>query len=341
MGLMDFVKDQFIDVIEYIDESNKLLVSKYDRPNNEIKQGAKVIIRESQAGIFLNGGRIADILVAGTHTLNTNNLPILSTLKAFGFGFNSPLKADLYFVSLKQFIGNKWGTQNPIMMRDKEFNIVRVRAFGTYAFRVVDVEKFMKEVFGTQQKVLTFEIIEYLTSYITESVAVTIGECNLPVIDLAIKYRELSTSIQEKVNDKSSEIGIEFSNVNIENISLPEEVEKLIDEQSGIGMASKDMNTFMQYQSARAMRDAARQRGGLAGIGAGMALGNTIAGAVTSTSQIVRVKCPSCGALNNESAKFCNDCGTKIILKITCPSCNIDYELGTKFCAECGAKLSL
>lgn len=339
MGFIDNLKSQFIDVIEYIDESNKILVIKYDRFQNEIKQGSKVMVRESQAGVFLKGGQLADILPAGTHTLNTNNLPILSTLAAFGFGFNSPIKADLYFVSLKQFAGNKWGTPNPILFRDKEFNMVRIRAFGTYAFRVNNIEIFMKEIFGTQRKVLTYDIIEYLSSYISEAVSVALAECNLPVIDLAIKYRELSTSIQELVNEKAKSIGIEFSNVNIENISLPDEVEKLIDEQSGIGMASKDMNTFMQYQSARAMRDAAQQEGGLAGLGAGMALGHNMASNIASTAQTVKVKCSNCGSFNSDTAKFCSECGQSLSKKTTCPNCKIELEAGTKFCSECGNKL--
>jgi len=339
MGVMDFVKDQFIDVIEYIDESDKVIVCKHDRTNNEIKQGAKVIVRESQTGVFLKGGQLADVLYAGTYSLNTDNLPVLSTLRAFAFGFNSPIKADLYFVSLKQFVNNKWGTQNPIMLRDKEFNLVRVRAFGTFAFRITNVVNFMKEIFGTQRKVMTYDIVQYLTSFATEAVAISIAECNIPVIDLAIRYRDLGDAIKEKVNERSNLIGIEFTEVVIENISLPEEVEKLIDEQSGIGMASKDMQTFMQYQSARAMRDAAQQTGGLAGLGAGFALGNNMASVVKEASEVVKVKCPACGVLNDEKSKFCNDCGQKISGKNICPSCKVEAVAGAKFCNECGCKL--
>jgi len=284
MGIMDFVKGQFIDVIEYIDESNKIIVNKYNRPNNEIKQGARVIVRESQAAIFLKGGELADILYSGTYSLNTDNLPILSTLTAFGYGFNSSIKADLYFISLRQFIDNKWATKTPIIKRDNEFNMARIRSFGKYAFRIVDVEKFMKELFGTQGKVLTYDIIEYLSSLITESVVITIGETNMPILDLAVKYRELSSVVQKTANTKAAQMGIEFSNVVIESISLPDEVEQMIDEQSGIGMASKDMNTFMKYQTARAMRDASKQEGGLAGLGAGMALGNTMAGTISNAT---------------------------------------------------------
>jgi len=286
MGLFDIVKDQFLDVIEFEDVSNKLIVLKYQREsgNNELKQGSKVIVREGQSAVFLKGGQLADILPPGTHTLTTDNLPVLSTLKAFPFLFASPVIADLYFVSTRQFIDNKWGTKNPIMKRDGEFNMVRLRAFGKFSFRITDVATFMREVFGSKGIVMTYDIVEYLSSLVTEAFAVTVGESTMPVLDLVAEYRNLSSAIQEKLNTQVSAIGVQFSDVLIENIALPEEVEKLIDEQSGIGMASRDMNTFMQYQTARAMRDAAKQKGGLAGLGAGMALGNTMAKNIQETT---------------------------------------------------------
>lgn len=286
MGLFDIVKDQFLDVIEFEDVSNKLIVLKYQREsgNNELKQGSKVIVREGQSAVFLKGGQLADILPPGTHTLTTDNLPVLSTLKAFPFLFASPVIADLYFVSTRQFIDNKWGTKNPIIKRDGEFNMVRLRAFGKFSFRITDVATFMREVFGSKGIVMTYDIVEYLSSLVTEAFAVTVGESTMPVLDLVAEYRNLSSAIQEKLNTQVSAIGVQFSDVLIENIALPEEVEKLIDEQSGIGMASRDMNTFMQYQTARAMRDAAKQKGGLAGLGAGMALGNTMAKNIQETT---------------------------------------------------------
>lgn len=286
MGLFDIVKDQFLDVIEFEDVSNKLIVLKYQREsgNNELKQGSKVVVREGQSAVFLKGGQLADILPPGTHTLTTDNLPVLSTLKAFPFLFASPVIADLYFVSTRQFIDNKWGTKNPIMKRDGEFNMVRLRAFGKFSFRITDVATFMREVFGSKGIVMTYDIVEYLSSLVTEAFAVTVGESTMPVLDLVAEYRNLSSAIQEKLNEQVSAIGVQFSDVLIENIALPEEVEKLIDEQSGIGMASRDMNTFMQYQTARAMRDAAKQKGGLAGLGAGMALGNTMAKNIQETT---------------------------------------------------------
>lgn len=286
MGLLDFVKDQFLDVIEFENISNKLIVLKFQREsgNNELKQGSKVIVREGQCAIFLKGGQLADILSPGTHTLTTDNLPVLSSLKAFPFLFASPVIADLYFVSTRQFIDNKWGTKNPIMKRDGEFNMVRLRAFGKFSFRITDVATFMREVFGSKGIVMTYDIVEYLSSLVTEAFAVTVGESQMAVLDLVTEYRNLSTAIQEKLNEQVAAIGVQFSDILIENITLPEEVEKLIDEQSGIGMASRDMGTFMQYQTARAMRDAAKQKGGLAGLGAGMALGNTMAKNIQETT---------------------------------------------------------
>lgn len=290
MGLLDFVKDQFLDVIEFEDISNKLIVFKFQREsgNNELKQGSKVIVREGQSAAFLKGGQLADILSPGTHTLTTDNLPVLSSLKAFPFLFASPVIADLYFVSTRQFIDNKWGTKNPIMKRDGEFNMVRLRAFGKFSFRITDVATFMREVFGSKGIVMTYDIVEYLSSLVTEAFAVTVGETQMAVLDLVTEYRNLSNAIQEKLNKQVNAIGVQFSDIAIENISLPEEVEKLIDEQSGIGMASRDMGTFMQYQTARAMRDAAKQKGGLAGLGAGMALGNTMAKNIQETTNATK-----------------------------------------------------
>ena len=286
MGLFDAVKDQFLDVIQYEDKSNKLIIAKYQRDsgNNELKQGSKVIVRESQSAVFLKGGVLADILPPGTHSLTTENLPVLSSLKAFPYLFVSPVIADVYFVSTRQFIDNKWATKNPIMKRDKDFNMVRIRAFGKFAFRIVDVAAFMREVFGTKGIVMTYDVVNYLSSMVTEAFAVTVGQTQMSVLDLATEYRSLSAEIQQRVNEQAASLGIQFSDIIVENVSLPDEVEALIDEQSGIGMATRDMASFMQYQTARAMRDAAKQKGGLAGLGAGVALGNTMAQSIQETS---------------------------------------------------------
>ncbi len=287
MGFFDAVKGQFLDVIEFEDVSNKLIVYKFRREsgNNELKQGSKVIVREGQSAVFLKGGQLADILPPGTYSLKTDNLPILSSLKAFPSRFVSPLIADLYFVSTRQFIDNKWATKNPVMKRDRDFNMVRVRAFGKFAFRITDVALFMREIFGTKGIVLTYDIIAYLSSMVTEEFASVISEPQMSVLDYVGQYTELAGLMQENLNAQARSIGISFSHLIIENISLPDEVEKMIDEQTGIGMAKQDMSTFMQYQTARAMRDASKQKGGLAGLGAGMAVANTMAKNIQKASE--------------------------------------------------------
>ncbi|MCU6732975.1 SPFH domain-containing protein [Diplocloster agilis] len=278
MGVMDMIKGQFLDVIEYVDTNGKILVKKYDRGgDDEIKEGSQVIVREGQAAAFIKGGNLADVMEPGTYILNTDNFPFLSKMQAFSFGFRSPVIADLYFISLKQFVGNKWEMANPIIVRDKDLNMARITAFGKFSFRVIDVTRFVREIIGAQSRTMTFEIIKYLESILLEAAAVAIAECNMSILDLAVKYRSLSDTIMQMANEKALAFGIAFSEVILENLSLPDEVEEMIDEQSGIGMAGRDMNTFMQYQTARAMRDASRQEGGMAGLGAGMALGNTLA----------------------------------------------------------------
>ena len=264
MGFWDIVKDQFLDVIEFEDKSNKLIITKFRREseNDELEQGSKVIVRESQCAIFLKGGQLADILLPGTYSLNTENFPILTKLQAFPYLFVSPVMADLYFVSTRQFIDNKWATKNPIMKRDKDFSMARIRAFGKFAFRISDVALFMREIFGTKGIVMTYDIVEYLSSMVTEMFSTVIGESTLSVLDLAAGYKTLADAMQEKLNEQIKVIGIQFSDVVIENISLPEEVEKLIDEQSGIGIAKGNMESFVQYQTARAMRGIRHSRKG-------------------------------------------------------------------------------
>ncbi len=283
MSFGDRIRGQFIDVIEFVDDSwQKLLVSKFSRQGDEIKQGARLIVRNGQAAVFVCKGQIADIFGPGDYKLETGNLPILSTLAAIPHMFNSPIKSDLYFINTTQFIDNKWGTKNPIIKRDSEIGVVRLSAFGSFAFRVSNPSNFMNEIFGARKMDMTYDIIQYLKSFVGEAIAQCLGENETSVLDLATHYRELSDTITPYVNEKAQPLGIEISQAVIESINLPEEVEKLIDEQSGIGLASRDMDQFVQYQSARAIRDAARQPGGLSGIGASMAVGKTVASNMNS-----------------------------------------------------------
>ena len=324
MGFGDFIKNQFLEVVEFVDESQgKLLVSKFERKHvtesgigkDEIRQGSQLIVRNGQAAVFVSQGKIADVFGPGKYDLNTENLPLLSDLGALPFLFNSPLKADLYFVNTTQFLNNKWGTKNPIILRDSEMGMVRITAFGNYAFRVCDVTKFMQEVFGARKLNMTYEIIQFIDSFVAEAITEQIAQTQTSVLDLAAKCRSLSGQMTEVANEKARKLGLEISEATIENIGLPEEVEKLIDEQSGIGMASNNMQYFMQYQTARAMRDAAKQEGGLAGLGAGMALGNQMANAVSDTLNGSSDKDLSAGDPVTELKKYKELLDSEIITK--------------------------
>ena len=279
-----FWGSQFIDVIEYVDESNKMLVSKFERRGDEIKQGAKLIVRNGQCAVFVFQGRIADIFAPGSYKLNTGNLPVLSSLAALPYKFNSPIKSDVYFVNTTQFINNRWGTKNPILMRDPDFNVVRVTAFGTHAFQITDVNRFMTQVFGARKLNMTYDILSFLNSFVSESVSAAIAQSKLPVLDLATSYREFSKTVLDYANQKAANLGFRFTDLAIENISLPQEVERLIDEQSGVGIASKNMDRFVQYQTARAMREASNKDGGLAALGASFAFGRQMADTVGQAS---------------------------------------------------------
>ena len=299
MAFWDLVKDQFLDVIEYEDTSNRLIVVKFRREsgNDELKQGSKVIVREGQCAVFLKGGQLADVLPPGTYSLNTDNFPVLTKLQAFPYLFVSPVIADLYFVSTRQFIDNKWATKNPVVKRDKDLTMARIRAFGKFSFRITDVPLFMREIFGSKGIVMTYDIVEYLSSMVTGAFATVVGEAELSILDLAAGLRSLASAMQERLNDAAAAAGLCFSDVIIESLSLPEDVERLIDEQSGIGIARGNMDAFVQYQSARAMRDAARQEGGLAGLGAGIALGNTVAQRIHTLSAPPEQAKPKAGQL--------------------------------------------
>ena len=276
MGFVDFVKGQFIDVIEHVDGSNKLLIYKWDRYKDEIKQGASLIVREGQCAVFVYKGTIADIFNPGSYTLNTHNLPLLSSLAAVPHLFNSPIKSDLYFINTTQFIGNRWGTKNPFLMRDKDFGVVRISAFGTYSFRVELPYAFMQEIIGARKMNMTYDIIQYLNSFVGEAIARAISNLSIPVLDLASDYSKIASIVKQAVNEKATPLGINIIETVIENISLPPNVEKAIDEQSGLGLASKNIDAYTKYQSVLALRDASRQTSGLAGLGAGIAFANQI-----------------------------------------------------------------
>lgn len=275
MGLFDKIRNEFIDIIEWTDNSNDTLVWKFPRYQNEIKMGAKLTVRESQEAVFMNEGTIADVFKPGMYTLSTQNMPIMTTLRSWKFGFDSPFKADVFYVNTKQFVNQKWGTKNPVMLRDPEFGPVRLRAFGTYAFRVMDSAKFLKEIAGTSSEFSTDEINEQMRNIAVTRGMDAIAESKIPVLDLASNYDEVSKIIMEKIRSEFQEIGLDLTKFLIENISLPPEVEAALDKRSSMGIVG-NLGAYTQFQAANAIEDAAKNpNGGMmgAGMGAGMGFG--------------------------------------------------------------------
>jgi membrane protease subunit (stomatin/prohibitin family) len=276
MSFFDKVKEaamnQFIEVIEWLDNSGDTILYRFPVYQQEIKNGAQLIVRESQAAVFVFEGQAADTFGPGRYTIDGGNTPILSKLGAWKHGFNSPMKSEVYFVNTKQFTDMKWGTSNPIMLRDNDFGIVRLRAFGGYSMRVADPQTFIKEVAGTNAHFQTEDIDEQLKRAIVTEFSDAIGEMKIPALDLAAQYKEVGDVIRGKINEDFRTYGLEVTKFYVENVSLPPEVEAAIDKRSSMG-ALGDANRYMQFQAADALRDAAQNEGGGAGLGAGLGAG--------------------------------------------------------------------
>ncbi len=345
---MGFFKTNMLKSLEWVDNSTDTIVYKYPMDGRQIQYGSKLTVRESQVAVFLNKGKIADVFGPGMYTLQTSNLPIFTQLMSWPYGFKSPFFADVYFINTKQFTNQKWGTSNPITMRDKEFGTIRLRGYGNYAFKVSDAEVFLRELLGTNPSFTTEDIASFLKSIIVSSISDTIAEAKISALDIASNLLEFSKVASETLTESFANLGLKLTKLVIENISFPEEVEKAIDTRSSIGVLSDKMDTFVKYQSAHAIRDAANNSGatGLGSqIGTGVALGEIIKESVKSTSkgsanESEDVKyCPSCGAGNPKRAKFCVECGGKLAEKGKCPKCGAEVTGKAKFCPECGEKL--
>ncbi len=346
MGIFNMIKGELIDIIEWTDDSTDTLVYKYPDKDKAIKRGAQLTVRESQIAVLVNEGIIADVYGPGRHELDTKNMPILTTLESWKYGFESPFKVDVFFVSTKQFTYEKWGTTHPVPIRDKEFGLVRIRAFGIFAFRVDDAAVFLKEVFGSCSSYKTDEITGHMRNAMVSQLSDMIAESGVPLLDMASQYDELSASGRTGFSKIFSDFGLKLTQFYVQNISVPEEVEKMMDAKSQMGIIG-DMNQFAQFQTAQAIKDAANNEGGGlagagAGIGAGAAMGNMMAGAFSGQNQSSSkpmMACPKCGANVEQGKKFCPDCGGKMKVEmVQCVSCGHPIKEGAKFCPECGAK---
>jgi excisionase family DNA binding protein len=279
MGLINYLKTQFLEIIEWQDDSRDTLSFRYPDLDKEIKNGAQLIVRESQVAQFIYLGQFGDTFGPGKYSLTTDNIPILSTLKGWKYGLHSPFKADVYFVNTRLFTGNKWGTANPIMMRDPDFGMVRVRAYGTYDFHVVDVKVFLKEVAGTDAHFRLDEFGDTMRSRIVSVFTEAVALAKVPVLDVAARYEELGAALLPIINPAvTSKYGLEISSFIVENVSLPPEVEQSIDKRSSMA-AVGNLNDYIKFQMAESL--AKGEGGGLAAaasqLGAGLAMGQQIA----------------------------------------------------------------
>lgn len=373
MGLFSFLRGQFVEVIEWVEDTESL-VYRFPAYDNAIKMGAQLTVREGQAAIFLNEGTIADVFAPGRYELSTQNMPILTALRSWKHGFNSPFKADVYFVKTTMITDQKWGTTNPVIMRDKEFGIVRARGFGNYSFKVKDLAAFMKGILGSHESLGADQIGGFFKTMIVSAVSDLMAESQIPVIDLAMHYDELSAQTAAKLSPQFDAIGLSLMGFVIENISLPEEVEKMIDKRSSMNIVG-NLDQYMKFQTAESIRDAANNPGGGlagagAGLGAGMAMGQMInqmmngaaqqqpanangaAGAQAgqagqqqqqSESRPAQgssgdVACVNCSTTLSANDKFCPECGTARPVRKFCSECGGELQPGAKFCSSCGTK---
>ncbi len=263
---------ELIDIIEWLDDSNNTLVYRFERMNNEIKYGAKLTVREGQMAVFINEGQLADVFKPGMYTLTTQNLPILSTLKGWKYGFESPFKAEVYFVSTRKFTDLKWGTPGPATMRDSEFGIVRATAFGIYTIRVKDPGIFIKDISGTEGRFTTDQIQENLRGKIGLRIKEVMPELGLSVIDLEAKVTQMGSMLRERIAPDFEGMGLELVEVQVQDVGLPEEVEKAIDKRGAIA-AVGNLQAYTQYETASAIKDAATTPNSAAGAGMGLGAG--------------------------------------------------------------------
>ncbi len=323
MGILNKLKGQFIDVIEWTSPSDDIMVYRFNKEGNEIMMGAQLTVRESQVAVMVNEGQLADVFQPGRYQLSTQNMPIMTMLKSWKYGFNSPFKAEVYFINTKQFLNQKWDTSNPVMMRDAEFGMVRIRAFGIYSFSVCDPTAFLKEVFGTSALFTTQGVTEHLKRSIVSGLSDIIAQSKIPALDLAANYDELGEFAKAALNYKFQPLGLQLDSFAIENISLPDEVEKAMDRRTSMGVVG-DLNKYTQFQAAEAIRDAAQNQNGTAGLGVGLGAGAAFS-QMMQGAQNQGAPTQNAPAAASQDTKFCTECGKKI-------------ARSSKFCPECGAK---
>ena len=365
MGIVDFIKKQFIDIIQWTEDSDDVLAWRFPMRDMEIQQGAQLTVRDTQAALFVHQGKVADLFGPGQHTIKTQNIPILTDLANWDKMFESPFKSDVYFFSLRLRLNQKWGTSNPITIRDREFGAVRLRAFGIYTFRIAAPQVFHQKVSGTRDTYALGDLEGQLRNTIVAVLTDRFAESQVPFLDMAANQVELGAAVGDRLRPMFADLGLALEGFQVQNVSLPDELQKRLDERIGMGLVG-DLGRYTQYQTAQSIPVAAANEGGIAGAGAGLGAGVAIGQAMTQAvgqanrgggeppaAPATRVgpggPTPSAGATGGAAAsacgacskpvpagsRFCPSCGAA--QAATCPRCNARLDNPSKYCPESGA----
>lgn len=333
--------------IEWKDNSNNVIVHRFDMKDDYISKGSVLTVRDGQNAVFATQGKMADVFLPGYYKLDTKSIPVLTKLMSWKYGFQNPFRSDVYFVSTKQFTNQKWGTPNAITIRDKEYGAVRVRGFGTYSFRVKDAYVFLSELSGSGQSFETQDITDHLRSILISGITDAIGESKLSVLDFAANLDELGKRVKNELSDDFNSLGLELIKFTIESFSLPEELEKALDKNTALMMRRNTTDVEMRLAQADALREAAKNpgiAGSMIGAGVGMGMGANMGHMFAEMSKTgmengTQRFCPQCGASVGPKSKFCPECGAKFQAGNACGKCGATVKAGAKFCSECGNKL--
>lgn len=372
---MGFFRKQLIDIIEWLDETSNTLAHKCDFEDNEIQSGAQLTVRQGQVALFVDKGQIADVFGPGMYELKTENMPVLADLKGWAYGFKSPFKSDVYFLSMKECLNNKWGTGSPIWIPDTQFGQVQIRAYGNYTFKVDNPVTFLTEVVGTKCSYKVSDIAEQLKEIIISEFSDIIGSLSLTVVQLASNYNELGEALEETLQNSFKKLGLTLTSFKIANIGIPPEIEKNLNELTGmniLGSVGNDkLNKIQILKQLEIMSKSAENpstnsmmQAGM-GMTMGMQMGNNFASTMNNMNNLDqhretsaniseaqrktvdepnKIVCKSCSANIKEGSKFCPECGTKVEVvhkNKFCPECGTPAPDGTKFCMECGSKISI
>ena len=331
-------------IIEWTGSDDDTMVFRYSARENAIERGSRLVVREGQAAIFCDRGRLADVFGPGTYSLDARTIPILTRLMAWRFAFETPYKSDVYFVSTKLFTGLKWGTATPVIVRDKDFGAVRIRAYGNYAVRISDPYVFLTELLGANAEFKASDITDYIRSMLVMGLTDALGESGIPVLDMSANLMELSEAVEKSLGERMLRMGLELNSFIFEAVSFPKDIEKAFDENTRLNMLGKNADVYRKLAEADALREAAKRdsaMGSAMGAMMGLHLGSELTGSKRAHREEPKGSseaCPSCGKQIPAGSKFCPECGSA--LASFCPECGKKIDPNAKFCPECGKKLS-